>query len=329
MANVIIDSYCNLRCPYCFANDVIERSKDFIDVAQFDRILEFVVNSKEKRIGLIGGEPLLHPEFRTICEHIILQTPRDFIAVIYTNGLLLDRYLDIISNNHFRMLININSPKDQGEANYQKLLANLDKVFKGYWMDEKVTLGVNLYEENQDLQFFYDILDRYPGHVKAIRTSLSIPWDKSKGSFALFKKMLPTAKALLREMTKRKIGVLFDCNQIPMCLIDDEMAQMMFASEAISGKPYLTGNCNSCCSPVLDIDQRGYAIRCFAFSEYEKVNIFDFDSTSEIASYFRHQIDRLLKNNPLDECKDCKEFQCELCSGGCLSFRLDLYGKKQ
>ena len=128
--------------------------------------------------------------------------------------------------------------------------------------------------------------------------------------------MIPLAKSLLKEMNRRNIGILFDCNQIPMCLIDDELAKLMFVSEGFSGKPYLTGNCCSSCTPVIDIDQRGYAIRCFAFSEYEKVNIDDFENTQEIVSYFKYKIDRILRNNPLEECKDCHEFQCQLCSGG-------------
>lgn len=327
MANIIIDSFCNLKCPYCFANDVIQKNKDFISLEQFDHILDFIYNSKENRVGLIGGEPLLHPKFKEICEHIIKKTPNDFLAVVYTNGTLLDKYLEILSNVHFRMLINVNSPEDQGTENYQKLLANLDKVFNSYYMDYKITLGVNLYKKDQDLQFFYDIIDRYPGHIRAIRTSLSIPMDKTKGAFHLFDEMLPLAKSLLKEMVKRGIGVLFDCNQIPLCLIDEEMAKLMFESEKISGKPYVTGNCCSACTPVIDIDQRGYAIRCFAFSEYEKVHIDDFETTGEIVAYYRHQIDRILRNNPLDKCKDCHEFKCDQCTGGCLSFRLDLFNK--
>ena len=328
MANIIIDSFCNLRCPYCFANDVISKNKDFISLEQFDHILDFIINSKEDHVGLIGGEPLLHPQFSEICEHVINKAGDRFLAVVYTNGILLDKYLKILSNDHFRMLININSPEDEGEENYKKLIANLDEVFLSYFMDKKITLGINLYKKDQDLSFFYDLLDRYQGHVRGIRTSISIPQDKSKGAFALFDEMIPLAKSLLKELNKRHIGAIFDCNKIPMCLIDEELAKLMFESEGlINNKPYLSGDGCSSCSPVIDIDQRGNAIRCFAFSELEKVNIDDYESTEQIASYFKYKFDRELRNHPLEECKDCQEFKCQLCSGGCMSFRQDIFKK--
>lgn len=328
MANIIIDSFCNLKCPYCFANEVIAKNKDLIFLEQFEHILDFVIHSNEKRVGIIGGEPLLHPQFKELCELVIKKGKGDFFAVVYTNGILLDKYLKILSHRRFRMLINVNSPGDIGEDNFKKLVKNLDEAFLSYYMDEKITLGVNLYNKDQNLKFFYDLVDRYQGHIKGIRTSLSIPQDKSKGAFALFKEMIPLAKELLKEMNKRHIGVLFDCNQIPLCFIDEELAKLMFESESYSGRPYLTGNCRSGCVPVIDIDQRGNAIRCFAFSEFEKVNIDDFENTQEIISYFKYNIDRILRNNPLGECKDCHEFKCQLCYGGCLSFRLDLFGEK-
>lgn len=329
MANIIIDSYCNLHCPYCFANDVIEAHKDFIPLDSFDHILDFVLKSNDKRVGLIGGEPLLHPEFLEICKHVISKTPHDFIAVVYTNGVLLDKYMKVLSSSRFRLLVNVNSPKDQGEDNFLRMRKNLDEIFFEYFYEQKVTLGLNLYKKDQDISFFLDLVDRYQGYVKAIRTSVSVPWDKSKGAFHTFKEMMPLVKHLLKEMNKRNIGIMFDCSQIPVCLIDEELAKLMFYSEKLSRKPYITGSRCSSCSPVIDIDQRGLAIRCFAMSEYLKVNIDDFNNLEELSNYFRYQIDRKLRNNPLDECKDCEEFSCQLCSGGCLSFRLDLFNKNE
>lgn len=329
MANIIIDSYCNLKCPYCFANDVIEAHKDFISLESFDHILDFVLKSGDKRVGIIGGEPLLHPQFFEICEHIIKKTPSDFIAVVYTNAVLLEKYAKVLSSPRFRLLVNVNSPADQGEDNYQKLIKNLDEIYFQYFFEHKVTLGLNLYKENQDLDFFLSLVDRYHEYVKAVRVSVSIPWDKSKGAFHTFNKMIPLVKRLLKELNKREVGVMFDCNKIPVCLIDEELAKLIFRSEQLSKKPYLSTNRISACSPVIDIDQKGNAIRCFALSEYLKVNIDDFNNLGELNNYFRFHVDRVLRNNPLEDCKDCEEFSCQLCSGGCLAYREDLFKKHE
>ena len=328
MANIIIDSYCNLKCPYCFANDVIAAHKDYISLDSFNHIMDFVLKSNDKRVGIIGGEPLLHPKFTDICEHIINKTPEDFIAVIYTNALLLDKYVKLISSSQkFRLLVNVNSPSDQGEENYQKLIKNLDELYFEYAFKHKVTLGLNLYKENQDLNFFLSLVDRYKEFVKAVRVSVSIPWDKSKGAFYTFEKMIPLVKVLLKELNQREVGVMFDCNKIPVCLIDKELAMLIFRSEQLSKKPYLSTNRLSACSPVIDIDQRGNAIRCFALSEYLKVNIDDFNNLNELIEYFHSNIDKKFKTKPLEDCKDCEEFSTNLCYGGCLAFREDLFKK--
>jgi len=39
MANIAVLNYCNLKCPYCFANEFIEENKQFITDEQLDDIL--------------------------------------------------------------------------------------------------------------------------------------------------------------------------------------------------------------------------------------------------------------------------------------------------
>ena len=42
MANIAVINYCNLRCPYCFANDyIVEEEKQLMTISQLNRILEF------------------------------------------------------------------------------------------------------------------------------------------------------------------------------------------------------------------------------------------------------------------------------------------------
>ena len=69
MPNIILTSYCNLHCPYCFANNMIQNEKEKnITINQFTNILNWLNNSNDfhDRIGLIGGEPTLHPQINEI-----------------------------------------------------------------------------------------------------------------------------------------------------------------------------------------------------------------------------------------------------------------------
>jgi Predicted Fe-S oxidoreductases len=82
--------HCNLRCKGCdhFAAIAEERfvSLDDIkkDLAQMSKIL----NGDVARIGVMGGEPLLHPQLKEILIHTRLFFPKTLIQLV-TNGILL------------------------------------------------------------------------------------------------------------------------------------------------------------------------------------------------------------------------------------------------
>ena len=61
MANIMINEICNLRCPYCFADEFVNKNPKEMSMEDFDTALNFALSSGyDERIGLIGGEPTLH-----------------------------------------------------------------------------------------------------------------------------------------------------------------------------------------------------------------------------------------------------------------------------
>mgnify|MGYP003313974964 CR=1 FL=1 len=70
MANIAILNYCNLKCEYCFADDMIQEESTSIIIEDYQRILEFLSRGPQNYVGIIGGEPTLHPEFIEIASHI-------------------------------------------------------------------------------------------------------------------------------------------------------------------------------------------------------------------------------------------------------------------
>ena len=68
MPNIAFINYCNLSCPYCFANEFIEEKKQLISEEQLKKILNFLKLNKQNqaKIGIIGGEPTLHPDFKKL-----------------------------------------------------------------------------------------------------------------------------------------------------------------------------------------------------------------------------------------------------------------------
>ena len=85
MANIMLTEKCNLRCPYCFADDfVCDRGKE-IPFEELKRvILRIVRESPARKVGLIGGEPTLYSKFAELCE--LLRSYDIPFLTINTNG---------------------------------------------------------------------------------------------------------------------------------------------------------------------------------------------------------------------------------------------------
>ena len=160
MANIAITTYCNLHCPYCFANTMI-KTEDIknISLNQFKKILNWLGEDNDK-IGLIGGEPTLHPQFKEIlkiteeytkkCEH----KPH---FVLFTNGVYLDKYIQYIPSN-MDILINVNQPQSMTTAQYANMIKNIQTLTKLGWTNtintfNKVTIGCNICQQIDDYKF--------------------------------------------------------------------------------------------------------------------------------------------------------------------------------
>ena len=70
MANIAVTTYCNLHCEYCFAHTMIEEMGNPIDLDQFRMILNWIARTPQNHIGLIGGEPLVHPHIDEIFKEV-------------------------------------------------------------------------------------------------------------------------------------------------------------------------------------------------------------------------------------------------------------------
>lgn len=168
MANIILTNYCNLKCPYCFASKMMttkEKSENEIKIDTLIKILNWLEKSPgEKRIGLIGGEPTLHSNFKEILKIInnfCETTNKD--SILFTNGIYLKKYLKYISPK-MSILLNINTPKAMTEKQYFDLLEVLDILYKKQKLtgtNSQVTCGCNLCLEIDDYSFFWNIIDKY------------------------------------------------------------------------------------------------------------------------------------------------------------------------
>lgn len=317
----MITERCNLNCKYCFANEFVnKRNSTDINLEQLETILDFILgDGTEKQIGLIGGEPLCHPKFDKILD-VIIKDVRVEKIIIYTNGILIDRYIKKLKNEKIYLLINCNDLSNDVNLN-KKFLNSLDIAFHN--LQGHLNLGSNFYKIDYNYNYILELVEKY--NCKKLRVSISVPNDEDYNYTPLkyFKDIKPNIFKFFKELKKRDTVPYFDCNMFPPCLVS--VKEMNEFNEFGIFNPFsIIKNHETVCKPVIDIRPDMSVVRCFGLSKYTKTNIKDFASIKDLRNYYLRTFDAFAVNCYSDElCKSCYKHKTIKCSGGCMIYKID------
>lgn len=330
MANIMLNETCNLKCPYCFANEFVGKGRSGeMDERTFIKILEFILgDGSESGLGVIGGEPLLHPNFDAFMRRIILDR-RVKKTMLYTNGILLDGHWDVCCHAKIHHLVNCNSPEDIGTSNFKRLCNNLHVLLHDKMCTDRVTLGINMYKPNAEYEYIIDLLKKYS--LKRLRVSISVPnldTIRNANAHEYFKLMKPSVLSFFRQLLQ--IGVIpnYDCNKLPPCMLSAEDKTSLCAGlengfiAEVEKKSNIFNRFVQCRS-VIDIRPDLTAVRCFGLSLWTKCKISNFKNISDLRNYYFRSIDAFANNTSYSpKCSTCYERNVGACNGGCLAFKI-------
>ena len=335
MANIMVNEVCNIRCPYCFAEEFVNHSTREMSLEDFETALDFALSDKDERqVGIIGGEPLLYTHINDVLR-MALSDSRTEHVMIYTNAVELENISDeILEAKKFRMLVNCNSPEDMGEKAFEKMRQNMHRFVHEHYGHNRIRLSVNMYKPDFDHSYVLPIVKELEFDV--VRLSISVPQKgelNGKTPLEYFREMKPLAIKFIGDMLRNGIITGFDCNFIPACVFtEDEREGLMGAKDVLYGSlsskysqmswaRFIFCEINNC-TPVVDILPDLRAIRCFGLSEHTKANIKDFRNIGELKRHYMTSVD-----NPATaisgekRCDNCYNREIGDCSGGCLLFK--------
>jgi sulfatase maturation enzyme AslB (radical SAM superfamily) len=322
MPNIVITYQCNLHCPYCFANEFVNKTKTNMSFEDFKKAVGFIISYGESRVGLIGGEPLIHPEFETFLSYLISNTSVTKV-IVFTNGLLIDRFLDALKHPKVELLINCNSPSQIGNNAYNKLVTNVE-LLNNIKSHDSFSLGLNIYDDCNDYSFIFLLLKKFS--LKEVRISLTVP-DFSKIStdaYTYYKNHKDKVLRLIQVFLSNNIVPYYDCNTLPLCIWTDEEREYLVSQSDIHKNTFSNISYETfVCNPVIDILPDLNAIRCFGMSETSKVKINSFNNIMDLYEYYKNNIDNATKEYPniSNRCSHCIHYVSHNCMGGCLGFR--------
>lgn len=283
MPNIAITTYCNLKCPYCFAQQMFEEKNiKNISIEQFDKTLNWIssfVKKTHTRVGIIGGEPTLHPNFSIIMEHTShFCYQHDTYGLLFTNGIYLnENTLKEIPDN-MRILINYNDPKVLGQSNFILLQNNLNIIQELNWFKHnKVILGINLCKEINDYSFFKDIMLKY--NFEKFRLAVAFP-GQNIDMHQYYLSMKDKFLDMVNFANTYNFKINIDC-RIPIFYFNKEESDLIY--QVCNKQSYL----KDCSHPTHEIMPDFMMTTCFA--HYTNINCNNFSS---FLDYYTERIEK-------------------------------------
>ncbi|MGL5715508.1 MAG: radical SAM protein [Paraclostridium sp.] len=264
----MINSYCNLKCPYCFAdNEITDCSTKNMSINDFEKIIEWHKLNNERVIRIIGGEPTLHPNFTDMLYRIMAD---DFIEGVHVfsnmtfNEEVKTALIDFSTEKRLSFLPNFNEEFVIGPK-YDLVKKNI-KIFASLGCIE--TLGINIYKHDYDFDLPLNLAVEYG--IKDIRWAITVPNETIDDDFNVkgyFNGYYETMIRFFKTCNLLKLNNHQDCNSIPMCSFTDSQVVSL-----LKHNPKLFSKDLSC-GVVLDVNPKMEAFRCFGLSEDFKIKL--------------------------------------------------------
>lgn len=180
--------HCNLNCRYCSLGELYTFSKKERRNANIQyaiNLLKYIFSLKPKgselALGFFGGEPLVNAYFiKTVIDEakrLNLDKKLKLEFLMTTNATLIDKYIHILVENNFNLLISLDGDKKaqsyrvfakDSENSFCQVINNIDMIQEKYpeYFKKNVEFNAVLHDQNsvKDIyEFIYSKYKKIPG----------------------------------------------------------------------------------------------------------------------------------------------------------------------
>ncbi len=317
--NILINSYCNLKCPYCFADHTMQNQNTLnMSKKNFEIAIEWCKKMEQTQLRIIGGEPTLSPDFISFLE----MGARDpwFDSILIFSNMTFDRDIAeaiarIDRKTPIMMLPNINE-FDLLIPKYKKnILFNLN--FLSQNLQSFHEIGINIYRPDMDLTQWEQIFITHPD-INILRYSIAIPrpsvLNESFDFYNYYHQFQDILLKLNDLSVKYNIELSCDCNNLPVCCYDDDVIVKLLKGSgfALFSNPQSslvsTNNSMHCGFPVIDLHPDLTVAPCFGCNVQFEPYITDFKNPEDL---YQWAMDAVNVSNKVarKECLSCQRYQ--------------------
>lgn len=129
LCQVEITNVCMKDCTYCtrYCRHVRKDQKFFMSIEQLEQAIDSLHGWRNK-IGIIGGEPTLHPDFEQICKTLQRSVPRQKMELFTTGGKLYEQYRPLIMETFGAISCNEHTPEQQAKCLHQPITVAINEA---------------------------------------------------------------------------------------------------------------------------------------------------------------------------------------------------------
>jgi len=310
MANLFLTNVCGRGCSFCFAQqgpwneDYPARAVSREEAAEF---AELSASSGPRSVSLLGGEPLLHPDY---CEILQMLWAKGLSVRVFTSGScpIPDGFHPAQLAGDLTFIVNV-SPMDTYTPERRR---NLDKFFQTF--GEHASLSHTMLRPDATPAFLLDYITEY-GLKPFIRVGIALPMLNKRNDHVLasqYRAIGLSFMDLARDAAERRIRLTMDCGFIACMFSADEIGLLFKLGTKVQ----------FVCSPVVDVGPRLEAWHCFPLAGLPRISLRKCSSIAKGRMLFEKMTKGLAPSGIYPRCKRCIYREHGQCSGGCIALRV-------
>lgn len=319
MANVLLTTRCNLKCPYCFAQErLADGQKLAMSMSDVEKVIDFLKRSNHSSFRVMGGEPTLHPEFPSILQKALENGMRVDVLSNATWPETYNSMFQRISPRRLYFLLNVDHPDRYVPKIWERIERNVAAVSgRG-----NVTLSFNIFEKQPRYEYVLELSRKYA--IDKVRMSFSLPVVGANNAYLKledYKAMAPFVVEFATRAEEAGVQVSMD-NAVPLCMFSYDQAGELLMKGVVDLQR------NVRCAPVIDIGPDLNVWCCFCLSKMWNRHLDEFQNLEEIQTYYRKAMGLYQgRLYPMDECYECSYRERWGCQGGCLTHTVMKHGE--
>ncbi len=306
---IFVTGQCNLRCPYCFSNDIEHTA---ISRPQLDAIMDWCEREQVHRITPCGGEPLIYPHLLHLLQRSANAGMKVYFATNFTIPVPDD---EIFSGELIEVLyLHLTSALWSNPGLMDIFSRNVEKARE---RGIRLVARANFESEQTDSTPWLELMEKLG--LRELNVALTIPSNDAANSYvdlSAMQRMVPKLEALMDETRRRGINLRM-AKPVPPCFFSPERRMEIINNEALRPRCNVSeGGCtrNVCLSPAMSVQP------CLGIDSVE-LKFSTSMSWESMSSGCAAAVRSALGKPLMEQCNGCFLFKRRLCQGACLSYK--------